>query len=191
MTSDCFGRRYLRSEIYNVLGRSEESKALAGQTLSAARKLNETYLVGASLRVLGVSTLRSGATQDAWEMFEEALKHLNAVDADELIVQTQLNLVDLSRHVGWWEQGLEHVQQSLEHANRLGSDLLIGNAHFYSGTLQWQLVISPEHQATTKPRNLRGRRQHARSRQTAPTRWATSLGKTDTLIRQRKRSKRL
>ena len=35
-----------------------KSKALAGQTLSAARKLNETYLVGASLRVLG--SRRSG-----------------------------------------------------------------------------------------------------------------------------------
>jgi serine/threonine protein kinase/tetratricopeptide (TPR) repeat protein len=138
----------LRSEILSIMGNTVESGEIAQTTLDLARKLDQRYLIGASLRVLGVSTMRSGHTQEAWEMFEEALSHLESIQADDLVVQTHLNLLNLSRHLGWWDQAKTHAEDSLRSAEELKSDLLIGNAHFYTGVLSYQrgeLALALQH----------------------------------------------
>ena len=128
----------LRSEILSVMGNTTKSSALVEGALERSRSIGNPYLIGASLRMLGVSTMRAGHTQDAWNLFEEALQFLETAQAEDLIVQTHLNLLNVSRHLGWWEQAERHAQDSLQSAEELDSQLLTGNAHFYAGVLYYQ-----------------------------------------------------
>ena len=128
----------LRSEIEGIMGNSEESTKLADTALAHARKIESPFLIGAALRVLGGHTQRSGQTHGAWEMFEEALLHLNKAGADELLILTHLHLANLSRFVGWWDRGRAHAQEALKRAEILGVPIFLGNSHFYCGLLREQ-----------------------------------------------------
>jgi serine/threonine protein kinase/tetratricopeptide (TPR) repeat protein len=128
----------LRSRIENTLGNTTESMRLADGALSVARKLESPNLMGASLRVLGDATMRSGNTHEAWDIFEEALQHLTLAQDDELVVLTHLHLANVARFVGWWDKGHDHCKSAREAASQLNSPLLMGHAEFYDGILHAQ-----------------------------------------------------
>jgi tetratricopeptide (TPR) repeat protein len=138
----------LRSEVYAVLGRNDESVRIADQVLEPARALGDDVLIGSSLKVLGVATQRSGHTHGALELLRDALQHFRRADAKEHEALTLLALAGLTRHVGWWEEGEAHAREALSIGEQLDGPRLQAGAHFFLGALsvqQGSLVDAERH----------------------------------------------